>query len=90
MDWLDKAESSGKSLSPLGTTCLEDNLPGFSTHTNTKSVTAFTFNIARLICALHDLNCLCPSYTRKKLVILRSSTSNCQFDVAFFVNFDVD
>ncbi len=87
---LDKAESSGKSLSPLGAACLEDNLPRFSTHTNTESVPTFTFNIARLICSLHDLNCLCHSHARKKRVILRSSTSNCQFDVAFFVNFNVD
>ncbi len=81
---LDKAESSGKSLSPLGTACLEDSLPRFSAHTNTKSVTAFTFNLTRLICSLHDLNAFTFPTTEKQDMLL-SPTSSCQFDMCFFL-----
>ena len=51
----DNVVLGGKSLSPLGATRLEDKLPGFGAHTNTKTMLAFTLNITWLKCTLHIL-----------------------------------
>jgi len=62
----DNVVLGGKSLSPLGATRLEDKLPGFGAHTNTKAMLAFTLNIAWLKCTLHILKSHLPVLRSKK------------------------
>lgn len=79
----DNVALNGKSLSALGTTRLEDELPGFGAHTNTEAMCALTLYIAWLKCALHIFKALCLFYARKKRVIVLSPTPTCQFDRLF-------